>query len=149
MSAAMAIVHTVLRSKSIANREHARSITRGKHHPSSAETCRRVSEGLRRLYAMDVEARREYLAAKRSRWLTDCIVTRADRKVFDVTVRADAGGMTNVHIEMPLDATLLDFLLRVMRCEAAPLVMRIDCAKNAALLMHERKGKVVVEDHRR
>jgi hypothetical protein len=145
---ATTIVHTVLRAKSIANREHARNITKGTHRPHSAETRAKLSDALRRRMSLSDKEMREYLAAKRSKWLTDCIVARADRKVFDVTVRADAGGFTNVHVEMPLDASLLDFLLLIMRCEAAPLVMRIDCAKNAAMLMYERKGKVVVEDHR-
>jgi hypothetical protein len=37
-----------------------------------------------------------------------------------------------------------------MRCEAAPLTMRIDAAKNACLLMYKRQAtvKVVVERNR-
>ena len=51
---------------------------------------------------------------------------------------------------MPLDATLLDFLLLVMRCNDAPMIMRLDCAKNAASLMHEKpRGKVVVIEYER
>jgi hypothetical protein len=81
--------------------------------------------------------------------LTNCIVAQGDRKVFDLDGTDYTGRKFSIHIEMPLDASLLDFLLLVMRCEAAPLVMRIDCAKNAALLMYERKARevVVVEDH--
>jgi hypothetical protein len=38
----------------------------------------------------------------------------------------------SVHIERPLDASMLDFLLLVMRRETAPLTIRLDAAKNAA-----------------
>ena len=51
---------------------------------------------------------------------------------------------------MPLDATLLDFLLLVMRCNDAPMIMRLDYAKNAASLMYEKpRGKVVVIEYER
>jgi hypothetical protein len=145
---AAAIARTVLMAKSPAARAFARTITKGKHHPHSVVSRQKLSEGLRRLYAMDAQARREHLAAKRSRWLTDCLVTQGDRKVFDLTCKGDAGSPVTVHIEMPVDASLLDFLLLIMRSETAPLVMRIDAAKNACLLMYERKARVVVEDHR-
>ena len=49
----------------------------------------------------------------------------------------------SVHIEMPLDATLLDFLLLVMRCNDAPMIMRLDAAKTAAKLMHAPPKPVV------
>jgi hypothetical protein len=145
---AAAIARTVLMAKSPAAREFARSLAFGKPHPFSVETRAKLSDALRRRCSLSDRELREHLAAKRSRWLTDCIVACADRKVFDLTCKGDAGSPVTIHIEMPIDASLLDFLLLIMRCEAAPLVMRIDCAKNACLLMYERKARVVVEDHR-
>jgi hypothetical protein len=50
---------------------------------------------------------------------------------------------------MPLDATLLDFLLMVMNCPDAPATMRLDCAKTAAPLMHEKpRRRAAVIDER-
>ena len=48
-----------------------------------------------------------------------------------------------VHLEMPLDATLCDFLNAVMRCPDAPVVMRLDAAKNAAVLTHQKPKPVI------
>jgi hypothetical protein len=39
-----------------------------------------------------------------------------------------------IHIEMPLNAGLIDFLLLVMNCPDAPMLMRMDAAKIAAAL---------------
>jgi hypothetical protein len=58
------------------------------------------------------EARRILRAERKSRWLTNCIVTHPDRKTFDLAGRDPlTGHRFAVHLEMPLDATLLDFLL--------------------------------------
>jgi hypothetical protein len=101
--------------------------------------------------SLSAEARRYYRAERRSRWLTNCIVERGDIKTFDLAgTDPQTGRRFAVHIEMPLDATLLDFLLLVMRCNDAPMIMRLDCAKNAASLMYEKpRGKVVVIEYER
>jgi hypothetical protein len=44
---------------------------------------------------------------------------------------------------MPLDASLTDFLTAVMRCPDAPVVMRLDAAKNAAVLTHQKPKPVM------
>jgi hypothetical protein len=109
------------------------------------------------LYALNVlspAARRIYRVERRSRWLTNVIVEHPERglKTFDL---AGIDPLTQrkfaVHLTMPLDATLCDFLLLVMRCKTAPLTMRFDCAKNAAVLMHPKPKPVitVVEYERR
>jgi hypothetical protein len=105
-----------------------------------------MREALSVLNAMSAEARRYYLAERKARWLTNCIVERGDIKTFDLAgTDPQTGRRFAVHIEMPLDATLLDFLLLVMRCNDAPMIMRLDCAKNAASLMYEKpRGKVMV-----
>jgi hypothetical protein len=109
-----------------------------------------MRETLSILNAMSAEARRYYPAERRSRWLTNCIVERGDRKTFDLAGRDPlAGRRYAVHIEIPLDATLLDFLLQVMNCPDAPTIMRLDCAKNAASLRHEKPRRRVVVEHGR
>lgn len=48
-----------------------------------------------------------------------------------------------------VNASLLDFLLLVMRCQGPPLTMRLDAGKNAASLTHEKPArKAVVVDRR-
>ena len=99
-------------------------------------------------------ARRMYRAERRSRWLTNVIVECPERgiKTFDL---AGTDPMTGrkfaVHLEMPLDATLCDFLLLVARHPDAPVVMRLDAAKNAAVLTHPKPKPVItaVEYERR
>ena len=73
--------------------------------------------------------------------MTNCIVEHGDRKTFDLAGVLDEP--YDIHIEMPLDATLLDFLLLVMNCPDAPMIMRLDAAKIAANLMHEPPKPVV------
>jgi hypothetical protein len=57
----------------------------------------------------------------------------------------------SISTSLPLDASLTDFLCAVMRCPDAPVVMRLDAAKNAAVLMHPKPKPVitVVEYERR
>ena len=84
---------------------------------------------------------------RRRRWLTNCIVTHPDRKVFDLAGVLDEP--YDIHIEMPSSATLLDFLLLIMRYEGAPAIMRLDAAKTAAPLMHAPPKPVVSLARRR
>jgi hypothetical protein len=125
--------------------EHGREMGQRNRGPWDPERSRKMRETLSVLNAMSREARRYYRAERKSRWLTKCIVTHADRKTFDLAGTLN-GQRYNVHIEMPLNATLLDFLLLVMRCEDAPMIMRLDAAKIAAPLMHEKpRRQMVVE----
>jgi hypothetical protein len=101
-----------------------------------------VSDACRFIKSLSVEARRYYLAERKAKWLTNCTVTHPDRKTFDL-VGVFEGCAYDIHIEMPLDATLLDFLLLVMNCESAPMLMRLDAAKTAAKLMHKPPKPVV------
>ena len=88
--------------------------------PYSPETCRKVSDACRFIKSLSTEARRYYLAERKARWLTNCIVEHGDRKVFALAgVDPLTGRPFAVHIEMPLDATLLDFLLLVMNCRGS------------------------------
>lgn len=124
--------------------EHARQMGRRNRGPWDPERCRKMRETPNTLNAMSAEARRYYRAERKSRWLTNCIVERGDIKTFDLAgVDPLTGRRFAIHIEMALDATLLDFLLLVMKCVDAPMTMRLDCAKNAAILMHERPKPVV------
>jgi hypothetical protein len=145
-----ATARAVLTTKAV-NVERCREMGRRNRGPYSPETCRKVSDACRFIKSLSAEARRYYLAERKARWLTNCIVTHPDRKVFDLAgVDPLTGRRFWVHIEMPLDTTLLDFLLLVTRCDDAPMTMRLDCAKNAASLMYEKpRGKVVVIGYER
>jgi hypothetical protein len=145
------LARAILTTK-LVNVEPARAMGQRNRGPWDPEHSRKMREALSILNAISREARRYYRAERRSRWLTNCIVTHADRKTFDLKGVAPDGIPYDIHIEMPLDATLLDFLLLVMRCEDAPMVMRLDCAKTAAPLMHEKPRRtvgVVIERERR
>jgi hypothetical protein len=134
---------TVLATKA-SRFETARAMGRAHRGPYSPETCRKVSDACRFIKALSSEARRHYLAERKARWLTNCIVERGNIKTFDLAgVDPLTGRRFSVRIEMPLDASLLDFLLLVMRYEGAPAIMRLDAAKNAASLMHERPKPVI------
>jgi hypothetical protein len=138
-----ATARAVLTTKAV-NVERCREMGRRNRGPYSPETCRKVSDSCRFIKSLSAEARRYYLAERKARWLTNCIVTHPDRKVFDLAgVDPLTGRRFWVHIEMPLDATLLDFLLLVTRCNDAPVSMRLDAAKTAAKLMHAPPPPVV------
>jgi hypothetical protein len=140
----------ILTTKSV-NVETCREMGRAhRYGPWDPERSRKMREALSVLNAMSAEARRYYRAERRSRWLTNCIVTHPDRKVFDLAgVDPLTGRRFWVHIEMAPDASLLDFLLLVMNCPDAPMTMRLDAAKTAAPLMHERPKPVVTLEQRR
>jgi hypothetical protein len=141
-------VLTILHAKS-AYVEHARAMGQRNRGPWDPERSHKMRETLSVLNAMSAEARRHYHAERKSRWLTNCIVERGDIKTFDLAGVLN-GQAYNIHIEMPLDVTLLDFLLLVMRYEDTAMTMRLDCAKNAATLMHEKpRRRAVIEDGRR
>ena len=122
--------------------ETARAMGKNHRGPYSPETCKKVSDACRFIKSLSAEARLYYLAERKAKWLTNCIVEHGDRKVFDLAGVFE-GRAYDIHIEMPLDATLLDFLLLVMRYEGAPAIMRLDAAKVAAPLMHPRPKPVV------
>jgi hypothetical protein len=140
------MARSILATKS-ANVEHAREMGRRNRGPWTPERRLKMLTALQAVNAMSIVARRYYRAERRSRWLTNVIVERDGRKVFDLAgIDPLTGRRYNIYLEMPLDAALLDFLLLVMRCEDAPLVMRLDAAKNAAPLVHEKpRARVVVE----
>ena len=75
------------------------------------------------------------LVMRKARWLTNVIVDHGTMKTFDLAGIAPDGVPYDIHIDMPADAELLDFLLLVMRYEGAPLIMRLDAAKIAAPLI--------------
>ena len=102
------------------------------------------------LNSMSSEALRYCRIEHKSRWLTRLIVVHADKKVFafdgiDPLTRR----RFKMHLEFPLDVTLSEFLTAVMNCADAPITMRLDCAKNAATLMHEKPKPVITLEQRR
>ena len=98
--------------------------------------------------AIAPEARRYFIAERKARWLTNVIVDHGTMKTFDLAGIAPDGIPYDIHITMPPDAELLDFLLLVMRHEGAPMIMRLDAAKIAAPLVHPKpRARVVVERH--
>ena len=138
-----ATARAVLTTKAV-NVERCREMGRRNRGPYSPETCRKVSDACRFIKSLSAEARRYYLAERKARWLTNCIVTHPDRKTFDLAgVDPLTGRRFAVHIEMPSSTTLLDFLLLTMNCPDAPMLMRLDAAKTAATLMHKRPKPVV------
>jgi hypothetical protein len=146
---ATAIARTVLMTKSPAARAFAATITKGKSFTHSAETRAKLSDALRRRRSMSDKELREHVATRRAKWLTDVIVTRGDHKVFALAGICE-GQPYDIHITMPIDVSLLDFLNLVWRCKDAPMTMRIDAAKTACLLMYRKKAReVVVKDDRR
>ena len=136
------LARAVLIAKAV-NAEGCREMGRRNRGPYPPETCRKVSEACRFIKSLSAEARLYYLAERKAKWLTNCIVERGDRKTFDLAGVFE-GRAYDIHIEMPLDATLLDFLLLVMRYEGAPTIMRLDAAKTAAKLMHAPPRPVVM-----
>jgi hypothetical protein len=147
MQTAAAAAQSILHLKTPRARAFASGMGRAHRGPYDPLTCAKVSDAVRFIKSLSVEARRYYLAERKAKWLTDVIVTHADRKTFDLAGVLDEP--YDIHIEMALDATLLDFLLLVMNCPDAPMIMRLDCAKNAATLMHERPKPVVTLEQRR
>jgi hypothetical protein len=120
-----ATARAVLTTKAV-NVERCREMGRRNRGPYSPETCRKVSDACRFIKSLSIEARRYYLAERKARWLTNCIVEHGDRKVFALAgVDPLTGRRFSVHIEMAFDATLLDFLLLVMNCPDAPMIMRL------------------------
>ena len=117
--------------------------------PYSPETCRKVSDACRFIKSLSVEARRYYLAERKARWLTNCIVEHRDRKVFALAgVDPLTGRRSRSTSKCPLDATLLDFLLLVS-VQDAPMIMRLTRPKTAAHLMHARPKRVVTVEAKR
>jgi hypothetical protein len=141
------LARAVLVAKSV-NVETCREMGRRNRGPYSPETCRKVSDACRFIKSLSAEARLYYLAERKARWLTNCIVEHADRKTFDLAGVFE-GKPYDIHIEMPSSATLLDFLLLIMRYEGAPAIMRLDAAKTAAPLMHAPPKPVVSLARRR
>ena len=146
MQTAAAAAQAILHLKTPRARAFASDMGRNHRGPYDPLTCAKVSDACRFIKSLSADARRYYLAERKARWLTNCIVTHPDRKVFDLAGVLDEP--YDIHIEMPLDATLLDFLLLVMRYEGAPVVMRLDAAKTAAKLMHAPPKPVVMVDRR-
>jgi hypothetical protein len=144
MKSAIQIAKTTLHLKSPRARAFASQMGRAHRGPYDYWTCRKVSDACRFIKSLAPEARRYFIAERKARWLTNCIVAHPDRKTFDLAGIAPDGIPYDIHIEMPLDATLLDFLLLVMRCEDAHWIMRTDAAKIAAPLMHERPKPVIM-----
>jgi hypothetical protein len=142
MQTAAAAAQAILHLKTPRARAFASGMGRAHRGPYDPLTCAKVSAAVRFIRSLSAEARRYYLAERKARWLTNCIVTHPDRKTFDLVGVLDEP--YDIHIEMPLDATLLDFLLLVMNCPDAPMIMRLDAAKTAAKLMHEPPKPVVV-----
>ena len=143
------LARAILTTK-LVNVEPARAMGQLNRGPWDPERSRKMRETLAFLNSMSAEARRYYRAERRSRWLTNCIVERGDIKTFDL---AGIDPLTErrfaVHLVMPIDASLLDFLLLVMNCRDAPMTMRLDVAKTAAPLMHEKpRRRVVIERER-
>jgi len=96
------------------------------------------------LNAMSAEARRYYRVQRKSRWLTNVLRIDGDRKVFHLEgVDPLTGRRFAMHLEFDPDVTLSEFLVAITNCDAAPLTMRLDAAKNAAALTHSRPKAVV------
>jgi hypothetical protein len=149
MQPATQIAKSVLHLKSPRARAFASEMGRNHRGPYDYLTCRKISEACRFFKALAPEARRYFIAERKARWLTNVIVDHGTMKTFDLAGIAPDGVPYDIHIDMPADAELLDFLLLVMRYESAPLIMRLDAAKIAAPLVHEKpRRRVAVERER-
>jgi hypothetical protein len=135
-----------------ANVEQGRAMGRAASNrgPWTPERRQKMRETQAVLNAMSNEARRYYHAEKRSRWLTNVLVTEGDRRVFHLEgIDPLTQRRFKMHLEFDLDVTLAEFLTAIMNCPDAPMTMRMDAAKNAAALVHKRpKAKVVVSGER-
>jgi hypothetical protein len=144
MQPATQIAKSVLHLKSPRARAFASEMGRNHRGPHDYLTSRKVSAACRFIKAIAPEARRYFIAERKARWLTDVIVHRDGRQIFELS-GAFEGQPYDIHIDLPGDATLLDFLAAVMRHRGAPLIMRMDAAKIAAPLVHRKpKPEVVV-----
>jgi hypothetical protein len=141
---AASIAQTVLHLKSPRARAFTRELGRKQVGPRDYLSCMRVSEACRFIKSLAPEARRYFIAERKAKWLTDVLVVEQDRKVFALKGVAPDGIPYNVHIDLPGDATLIDFLTAVMNCKGAPVIMRLDAAKTCAPLVHERPKPVVM-----
>lgn len=148
-NAADRVVATLL-TKSQPNRERAGKYTRGhKYYKDPILARKRISDKAKYIWSLtpeEREARRRVQVLHRARWLTNAIVIQDHRQVFDVAVPSDDGGIVRVKIVLAEDATPLEFLLAVMRHSDAPLVMRLDAAKTAAMYIHSRKATLRIEE---
>jgi hypothetical protein len=140
------MARTILATKSGGRIEHAREMGLRNCGPCSPERRLKMAAALYALNVLSPALRRIYRAERRSRWLTNCIVEHPERglKTFDLEgCDPLTGRRFAVHLQLPLDASLCDFLNAVMRCPTAPVVMRLDAAKNAAVLMHRKPRPVI------
>jgi hypothetical protein len=141
-------VLAALASKSVASREIVGAWSRTLSRPTSVKARQKIAKSVSAwnlLSPLEKQACREAKALKRSRWLTNCIVIKNHQQVFDIIAPHDDGGKVHLLITLPENAALLELLLAIIRHPEAPLVMRLDAAKNAAVFMHPRKGTEVRE----
>jgi hypothetical protein len=144
MTPATTVARSILYAKSISAREWTRELgSRSLGRPHDPERRRRMAESYHRFRAMSADAQREYLFAKRARWLIACLVTQGDRRVFRLRCEADGGGMVDLETSIGLDEHPIELLLRLMRMPHAPTVLRLDCAKTTARYLHRRPKPVV------
>jgi hypothetical protein len=119
--------------------EHGRRMGSAKRQRWTAATAAKMAASVRATFALSPQERDIYLAQKRSLWLTRLIVTHPELGVATLDLEGRLGGVPYaVHLEMPIDASLKDFLLAIMRDSNAPLVMRIDAAITALPLCHRK-----------
>jgi hypothetical protein len=116
------LARSVLDAK-ISRVEHARQMGLRNRGPWSPERKLKMAQAFHLANHVSNEERRILRAERKSRWLTNVIVTHPDRKTFDLAGRDPlTGAPFSTHLEFPLDTELLGFLLLIMRCEAAPLI---------------------------
>jgi hypothetical protein len=135
----------ILTLKSGQGVEHAREMgLRNNRGPWSPERKAKMAASAYFLNHISVEARRILRAERKSRWLTNVIRVEGDHKVFALAgIDPLTGRRYDIRITMPLDIDLLGFLLLVMRNKSCPVTMRLDAAKNGAILTHQRPKPVV------
>jgi hypothetical protein len=92
----------------------------------------------------------EHVLARRIKWLIDLIVLKPDgKRVFRYMGPKDSANGNGLYFEMaiPEDATPLEFLTALYRSPRAPMIMRLDAAKNAAQYVHAKLMAVKIVDH--
>jgi hypothetical protein len=131
---ANSIFYSALATKQLGYRKHV-----GNREPRPLAVKKKISATVSRIGATPEQrqAHREVLALRKARWVLNVVKREGDFQVFD---------QVGVRIVLPADTPPVEMLLAIMRHPNAPLVLRQDCAKHAAVFVHQRaRSKVNVE----
>jgi hypothetical protein len=114
----------------------------GNREPRSAEVKAKIAATQRLTSSWHNDEQRqahcEALALRKVRYIMNVVRREGECQIFD---------MVGIRVVLPADAPPVEMLLAIMRHPDAPLVLRQDCAKNAAVFVHQRVNNRVKVEH--